>query len=116
MTELRTLCRSIFLMSRANAAILVAALGFICSSNSNAPAAEVTIALPTKSFQQIIFPLALERGYMKEEGIDLKSGVKLLLKALRAGEKEATTETVDMVYVTRKGTEKVSVKDIEKEK
>jgi ABC-type nitrate/sulfonate/bicarbonate transport system substrate-binding protein len=37
-----------------------------------AAAAEVTIALPTKSFQQIIFPLALERGYMKEEGIDLK--------------------------------------------
>jgi ABC-type nitrate/sulfonate/bicarbonate transport system substrate-binding protein len=35
-------------------------------------AAEVTIALPTKSFQQIIFPLAQERGYMKEEGIDLK--------------------------------------------
>ena len=59
-------------MSRANAAVLLAALGFIGSSNSNAPAAEVTIALPTKSFQQIIFPLALERGYMKEEGIDLK--------------------------------------------
>jgi NitT/TauT family transport system substrate-binding protein len=38
----------------------------------SASAAEVTIALPTKSFQQIIFPLALERGYMKEEGIDLK--------------------------------------------
>ena len=35
-------------------------------------AAEVTIALPTKSFQMIIFPLAQERGYMKEEGIDLK--------------------------------------------
>ncbi|TMA79871.1 MAG: hypothetical protein E6J74_40455, partial [Deltaproteobacteria bacterium] len=35
-------------------------------------AAEVTIALPAKSFQQIIFPLALERGYMKEEGIDIK--------------------------------------------
>ncbi|MGH7875185.1 MAG: ABC transporter substrate-binding protein, partial [Candidatus Binatia bacterium] len=35
-------------------------------------AAEVTIALPTKSFQMIIFPLALERGYMKEEGVDLK--------------------------------------------
>lgn len=34
--------------------------------------AEVTIALPTKSFQMIIFPLAQERGYMKEEGIDLK--------------------------------------------
>lgn len=35
-------------------------------------AAEVTLALPAKSFQQIIFPLALERGYMKEEDIDLK--------------------------------------------
>ena len=35
-------------------------------------AVEVTIALPTKSFQQIIFPLAQERGFMKEEGIDLK--------------------------------------------
>ena len=35
-------------------------------------AADVTIALPTKSFQMIIFPLALERGYMKEEGVDLK--------------------------------------------
>lgn len=29
-------------------------------------AAEVTIALPAKSFQQIIFPLAQDRGYMKE--------------------------------------------------
>src|SRR6266508_5271524 len=34
--------------------------------------AEVTIALPAKSFQQIIFPLALERGYMKEEGIEVR--------------------------------------------
>lgn len=34
--------------------------------------AEVTLALPAKSFQQIIFPLAVERGYMKEEDIDLK--------------------------------------------
>jgi len=35
-------------------------------------AAEVTLALPAKSLQQIIFPLAVERGYMKEEDIDLK--------------------------------------------
>lgn len=34
--------------------------------------AEVTLALPAKSFQQIIFPLAIERGYMKEEDVDLK--------------------------------------------
>jgi ABC-type nitrate/sulfonate/bicarbonate transport system substrate-binding protein len=72
MTDLRSLCRSILPTSRAKAVVLIAALGFILSSNSNASAAEVTIALPTKSFQQIIFPLALERGYMKEEGIDLK--------------------------------------------
>ncbi|HEY2989645.1 MAG TPA: ABC transporter substrate-binding protein [Candidatus Binatia bacterium] len=32
----------------------------------------VTIAIPTKSFQQVIYPLAQERGYMREEGIDLK--------------------------------------------
>ncbi len=32
----------------------------------------LTLALPTKSFQQAIYPIAQERGYMKEEGIDLK--------------------------------------------
>ena len=48
------------------------AVAFLALLAQFAAAAEVTIALPTKSFQQIIFPLALERGYMKEEGIDLK--------------------------------------------
>ena len=47
-------------------------LGLTFQSAPIALAAEVTIALPTKSFQQIIFPLAQERGYMKEEGVDLK--------------------------------------------
>jgi hypothetical protein len=32
---------------------------------------KVNVTLPSKSFQFIIFPLAKERGYMKEEGIDL---------------------------------------------
>src|SRR3990172_1625663 len=32
----------------------------------------VNLAIPTKSFQQVIYPLAQERGYMREEGIDLK--------------------------------------------
>ncbi len=32
---------------------------------------KVSIPLPSKSFQFIIFPIAKERGYMKEEGIDL---------------------------------------------
>ncbi len=32
----------------------------------------LTIALPSKTFQFMIFPIAQERGYMKEEGIDLQ--------------------------------------------
>ena len=32
----------------------------------------LTLALPAKSFQQVIYPFAQEKGYMKEEGIDLK--------------------------------------------
>jgi len=57
-----------------SASIFRAALVLLLSIQSAAlvSAAEVTIALPTKSFQQIIFPLAQERGFMKDEGIDLK--------------------------------------------
>jgi ABC-type nitrate/sulfonate/bicarbonate transport system substrate-binding protein len=32
----------------------------------------INLAIPTKSFQQVIYPLARDRGYMKEEGIDLQ--------------------------------------------
>lgn len=32
----------------------------------------LTLTLPAKSFRQVIYPVAQERGYMKEEGIDLK--------------------------------------------
>ena len=32
---------------------------------------KVNVTLPSKSFQFVIFPIAKERGYMKEEGIDL---------------------------------------------
>lgn len=32
----------------------------------------VTVALTSKAFQYTILPVAQERGYMKEEGIDLK--------------------------------------------
>ncbi len=31
----------------------------------------VNMAIPTKSFQMVIYPVAKERGFMKEEGIDL---------------------------------------------
>jgi ABC-type nitrate/sulfonate/bicarbonate transport system substrate-binding protein len=63
--------RSLLLLAKLScgAAILLA-MNIFCADYLGA--AEVTIALPTKSFQQVIFPLAVERGYMKEEGIDLK--------------------------------------------
>ena len=32
----------------------------------------LTVTLPSKAFQQVIYPIAQERGFMKEEGIDLK--------------------------------------------
>src|SRR3990167_4842766 len=32
----------------------------------------INIAITTKSFQQVIYPLAQDKGYMREEGIDLK--------------------------------------------
>jgi ABC-type nitrate/sulfonate/bicarbonate transport system substrate-binding protein len=40
---------------------------------AEAPALEtVHLAIPTRSFQQVVYPLAQERGYMREEGIDLQ--------------------------------------------
>lgn len=32
----------------------------------------VNMAIPSKSFQMVIYPVAQQRGYMKEEGIDLR--------------------------------------------
>ncbi len=32
----------------------------------------VNMAIPSKSFQMVIYPLAQQKGYMKEEGIDLR--------------------------------------------
>jgi ABC-type nitrate/sulfonate/bicarbonate transport system substrate-binding protein len=54
---------------------------------------KVNVTLPAKSFQFIIFPLAKERGYMKEEGIDLNLVVMAStvgLQAVVAGEMDFT--------------------------
>jgi NitT/TauT family transport system substrate-binding protein len=54
---------------------------------------KVNVTLPSKSFQFIIFPLAKERGYMKEEGIDLNIVVMASttgLQAVLAGEMDFT--------------------------
>ena len=46
---------------------------FILSIASTASSLDtITVALTAKAFQYTILPVALERGYMKEEGIDLK--------------------------------------------
>ena len=54
---------------------------------------KVNVTLPSKSFQFIIFPLAKERGYMKEEGVDLNIVVMAStpgLQAVLAGEMDFT--------------------------
>ena len=53
----------------------------------------VNVTLPSKSFQFIIFPIAKERGYMKEEGIDLNTTIMAStpgLQAVLAGEMDFT--------------------------
>src|SRR4030095_8055004 len=54
---------------------------------------KINVTLPSKSFQFIIFPLAKERGYMKEEGIELNVVVMAStsgLQAVLAGEMDFT--------------------------
>ncbi len=49
-----------------------------------------------------------------KEGMDIKSGAQLLVKALKAGEKEARTENIEAIYVTRGKIERVSLKESKK--
>ncbi len=53
--------------------VLLSVIAAIAISAVNAPAADtITVALTAKAFQYTILPVAQERGYMKEEGIDMK--------------------------------------------
>ena len=69
-------------------------IGVLLLSDKSAFALDkVNVTLPSKSFQFIIFPLAKERGYMKEEGIDLNIVVMAStpgLQAVLAGEMDFT--------------------------
>ena len=69
-------------------------IGVLLLSDKSASALDkVNVTLPSKSFQFIIFPLAKERGYMKEEGIDLNVVVMAStpgLQAVLAGEMDFT--------------------------
>jgi NitT/TauT family transport system substrate-binding protein len=70
------------------------AISFLPLAGKSALALErVNVTLPSKSFQFIVFPLAKERGYMKEEGIDLNTVVMSStagLQAVLAGEMDFT--------------------------
>lgn len=86
--------------------ILTALLGVQISPPSAVLAMDkVNVTLPSKSFQFIIFPLAKERGYMKEEGIDLNVVVMAStvgLQAVLAGEMDFTgSGSSALVAVTR---------------
>jgi len=45
------------------------------------------------------------------DGMDMVSGKKLLLRALKAGEKNATPGNIDAVVITKKGIKEMSLKD-----
>jgi NitT/TauT family transport system substrate-binding protein len=67
------------------AALLVAPAAFALD--------KVNVTLPSKSFQFILFPLAQERGYMREEGIELSIVMMATaagLQAVVAGEMDFT--------------------------
>src|SRR5262249_60733305 len=65
----------------------------------------VNLAIASKSFQHLIYPIALDRGYMKEEGIDLK--ITFIeptpsIQALMAGSLDFTVAgTSDFVVLAR---------------
>src|SRR5215471_17562385 len=81
-------------MNKIIASMISALIGVLLLPSEAAFALDkVSVTLPSKSFQFIIFPLARERGYMKEEGIDLNVVVMAAtpgLQAVVAGEMDFT--------------------------
>src|SRR5947207_12176239 len=62
----------------------------------------VNLAIASKSFQHLIYPIALDRGYMKEEGIDLKISYKEptpCMQALMAGSVDFTVAGTSALVV-----------------
>jgi proteasome alpha subunit len=49
-----------------------------------------------------------------KEDLNIKEGAQLLVKALKAGEKEAKTDNVEAVYISRGKIEKISLKESRK--
>jgi ABC-type nitrate/sulfonate/bicarbonate transport system substrate-binding protein len=66
----------------------------------------VNVTLPSKSFQFVIFPIAKERGYMKEEGIDLNivvMGSTAGIQAVLAGDMQFTGSGSSALVAVTKG-------------
>jgi len=66
----------------------------------------ISITLPSKSFQFVIFPLAQERGYMKEEGIDLNVAVMrstIGIQAVLSGDMHFTGSGSSALVAVTKG-------------
>src|SRR3990170_1755459 len=82
-------------------------IGVLSLSGTSAFALDkINVTLPSKSFQFIIFPLAKERGYMKEEGIDLNIVVMAStpgLQAVLAGEMDFTGSGSGALVAVAKG-------------
>ncbi|UCD02961.1 MAG: archaeal proteasome endopeptidase complex subunit alpha, partial [Candidatus Aenigmatarchaeota archaeon] len=54
----------------------------------------------------------LEREY--KEGMDVNAGIKLLLKALRAGEKDASADNLEVAVITEKKYKRLTPEEIKK--
>jgi NitT/TauT family transport system substrate-binding protein len=67
---------------------------------------KVNVTLPSKSFQFVIFPIAKERGYMKEEGIDLNivvMGSTVGIQSVLAGDMHFTGSGSSALVAVTKG-------------
>jgi NitT/TauT family transport system substrate-binding protein len=67
---------------------------------------KVNVTLPAKSFQFVIFPIAKERGYMKQEGIDLDIVVMAStagIQAVLAGDMHFTGSGSSALVAVSKG-------------
>ena len=66
----------------------------------------VIMSIPTKTFQQVIYPIARDRGYMKEEGIDLQLTfieATPSIQALLAGSVQFTGSGTSALVAVAKG-------------
>jgi NitT/TauT family transport system substrate-binding protein len=55
-----------------SAALVLSILSFAAKPGAAQSLQIVNVAIPAKSFQMVIYPIAQQKGYMREEGIDLR--------------------------------------------